>query len=139
MHLLFVYGNAMRGLQDSHLLTDSLYIGTAKTVEKFSMNLTENGPYIFRSKNDDGNVYEIYGELYLCEKSNDNLHNKSRIHVKICEYGNIEETAEAVEETMEKASENDMYMVYTQISQDVTGQFPTFSGNYRDYAYEEYD
>ena len=58
-HNLFTYGTLKRGFSNNHLLDGAEYVGTAKTLEKYS--LLESGiPFVFKGES----VSHIYGELY---------------------------------------------------------------------------
>ena len=61
---IFVYGTLRRGFHNHKLLSTSEYLGTAKTVEKFTM-FSRGIPFVSRSKK----LCQITGELYRVSDS----------------------------------------------------------------------
>ena len=63
-HNLFTYGTLKRGFSNNNLLLDGAeYVGTAKTLEKYS--LYKSGiPYVIKGDA----VSHIYGELYRVDE-----------------------------------------------------------------------
>ena len=59
MELVFVYGTLRKGCHNNYLLNSSLFIGNAKTVEKYTM-YTDTIPYV----NDKIKTSNIFGEIY---------------------------------------------------------------------------
>jgi gamma-glutamylcyclotransferase (GGCT)/AIG2-like uncharacterized protein YtfP len=56
---IFVYGTLMRGFSNHHVISSCAYLGTARTVEKYSL-FVGSFPFV----NSGTNVSHIYGELY---------------------------------------------------------------------------
>jgi len=58
---LFVYGTLRKGLSNHHFISESECIGAGKTVEKFSLYLSQIGlPMVAKAPQ----LYQIHGEIY---------------------------------------------------------------------------
>lgn len=62
-HIVFVYGTLKKGYRNNHYLSDAIFLGTAETVEKYSMRRHK---YWYPAVIETLEHYNIRGELWSC-------------------------------------------------------------------------
>ena len=63
-NLVFVYGTLRKGCHNNHCLGDAIFVGIAKTVEKYGFFLEPEYGISFAAKRKDGRVVNVVGEVY---------------------------------------------------------------------------
>ena len=63
-NLVFVYGTLRKGCHNNHCLGDAIFVGIAKTVEKYGFFLEPEYGIPFAVERKDGRVVNVVGEVY---------------------------------------------------------------------------